>query len=132
MLFDPVFSCRCSPFTWLGPKRFTKVPCQIEEIPTIDAVVISHSHYDHLDHPTITRIKAKHPDVHFFVPLRLKQWFLASGIKEVTELDWWEESDFTLSPTNNKAQISATDAAGTCLVQALACSINLEMLIPNF
>ena len=98
MLFDPVFSCRCSPFSWLGPKRYTEVPCQIEEIPTIDAVVISHSHYDHLDHPTIMRIKAKHPNAHFFVPLRLKQWFLDSGIKSgITELDWWEQRDITLT-----------------------------------
>lgn len=48
VLFDPVFEPRCSPFTWLGPKRYTEVPCEIEDIPTIDAVVISHSHYDHL------------------------------------------------------------------------------------
>lgn len=47
VLFDPVFEDRCSPFSWLGPKRYTKVPCQIDEIPIIDAVVISHSHYDH-------------------------------------------------------------------------------------
>lgn len=48
VLFDPVFSERCSPFQWLGPKRYTEVPCQIEDIPIIDAVVISHSHYDHM------------------------------------------------------------------------------------
>lgn len=113
VLFDPVFSCRCSPFSWLGPKRYTEVPCQIEEIPTIDAVVISHSHYDHLDHPTIMRIKAKHPNAHFFVPLRLKQWFLDSGIKSgVTELDWWEQRDITLTSIDSNPQISSPDTAG--------------------
>ena len=106
VLFDPVFSERCSPFSWLGPKRFTEVPCQIEDIPTIDAVVISHNHYDHMDHPTIMKIKAKHPNVHFFVPLRNKQWFTASGIHEVTELDWWEERDFKLSPAQGKPRVS--------------------------
>lgn len=48
VLFDPVFSERCSPFQWVGPKRYTKVPCQIDDIPIIDAVIISHSHYDHM------------------------------------------------------------------------------------
>ena len=114
VLFDPVFSERCSPFSWLGPKRYTKVPCQIEQIPTIDAVVISHSHYDHLDYPTIMKIKTKHPNVHFFVPLRLKKWFNESKIKDgITELDWWEERDFTLSSTSNETtQVTDTEAGG--------------------
>lgn len=47
-LFDPVFTDRCSPFSWFGPKRFTKLPCQIADIPIIDVVVISHDHYDHV------------------------------------------------------------------------------------
>ena len=111
VLFDPVFSERCSPFSWLGPKRYTEVPCQIEDIPTIDAVVISHNHYDHMDHPTIMKIKAKHPNVHFFVPLRNKQWFTKSGINEATELDWWEERDIKLSPTQEKPQVSGDDNA---------------------
>ena len=130
VLFDPVFSerCRfvlfqlskysiqlmafdeCSPFTWLGPKRYTDVPCQIEDIPTIDAVVISHNHYDHMDHPTIMKIKAKHPNVHFFVPLGNKKWFEKSGINEgVTELDWWEQRDIDLVPSVSKAAVSKTD-----------------------
>lgn len=45
VLFDPVFTERCSPFTWLGPKRITPMPCQIADIPIIDVVVISHNHY---------------------------------------------------------------------------------------
>lgn len=95
----------------MGPKRYTEVPCQIEDIPTIDAVVISHNHYDHMDHPTIMKIKAKHPNVHFFVPLRNKQWFTAEGIHEVTELDWWEERDLKLSPTQKKPQVSVDENA---------------------
>ena len=110
MLFDPVFSERCSPFSWLGPKRYTEVPCQIEDIPTIDAVVISHSHYDHMDHPTIMKIKAKHPNVQFFVPLGNEKWFVASGIREgVTELDWWEQRDINLVPSFSKAAARSTD-----------------------
>lgn len=110
VLFDPVFSERCSPFTWLGPKRYTEVPCQIEDIPIVDAVVISHNRYDHMDHPTIMKIKAKHPNVHFFVPLGNKKWFAASGIHEgVTELDWWQERDMSLAPVASKPSVSKTD-----------------------
>ena len=99
-----------SPFTWLGPKRYTDMPCQVEDIPTIDAVVISHNHYDHMDHPTIMKIKAKHPNVQFFVPLGNKKWFEKSGInKGVTELDWWEQRDIELAPSTNKIEVSKTD-----------------------
>lgn len=45
VLFDPVFEDRCSPFSFLGPKRYTEKPCHIKDIPVVDAIVISHSHY---------------------------------------------------------------------------------------
>ena len=115
ILFDPVFSERCSPFTWLGPKRYTEVPCQIEDIPTVDAVVISHNHYDHMDHPTLVKIKAKHPNVHFFVPLRNKKWFLESGFPadQVTELDWWEERDMKLTSAGRTASVAKSDKSSS-------------------
>lgn len=99
VLFDPVFEDRCSPFSWLGPKRYTKMPCEITDIPVIDAVVISHNHYDHLSYPTVKEISEKHPNCHFFAPLGNKPWFTSSGIENMTELDWWEERDITLSPS---------------------------------
>ena len=113
VLFDPVFSERCSPFTWLGPKRYTKMPCQIDDISTVDAVVISHSHYDHLDHPTILKIQAKHPNVHFFCPLGNKKWFNQSGITQVTELDWWDERDMEVAAVGEKSEISRTDTSSS-------------------
>jgi hypothetical protein len=45
VLFDPVFTPRCSPFSWLGPMRYTPIPCQIEDIPAIDAVVIRYARH---------------------------------------------------------------------------------------
>ncbi|EXJ88041.1 hypothetical protein A1O1_04968 [Capronia coronata CBS 617.96] len=100
VLFDPVFTDRCSPLSWLGPKRYTEMPCKIKDIPTIDAVVISHNHYDHLSHPTIMEIAKLHPECHFFVPLGNKKWFEDCGIVgKCTELDWWEDVDFTLKPS---------------------------------
>jgi L-ascorbate metabolism protein UlaG (beta-lactamase superfamily) len=105
-LFDPVFEDRCSPFSWLGPKRYTEMPCQIGDIPIIDAVVISHNHYDHLSYPTVKEIAHRHPNCHFFVPLGNKQWFNGSGIFNVTELDWWEQRDITWSPQKTAAEVA--------------------------
>ena len=97
VLFDPVFEDRCSPFSWLGPKRYTPRPCDIKDIPTVDAVVISHNHYDHLSHPTVVEISKRHPNAHFFVPLGNQKWFKSCGITQCTELDWWDQVDFTLT-----------------------------------
>ena len=113
VLFDPVFSDRCSPFSWLGPKRYTDTPVDVDGIPIVDAVVISHNHYDHLDHPTIMKLHQKHPNVHFFAPLGNKKWFTASGITNMTELDWWETRDMTLSPSGSGPVVSdSKDSSG--------------------
>lgn len=132
VLFDPVFEDRCSPFSWLGPKRYTKMPCKVSDIPIIDAVVISHSHYDHLSYPTVTEISMKHPGAHFFVPLGNKKWFASCGIEKCTELDWWDEVDFTLAPQHSsddkKSEVSSvgstpTPTAGTIMskISCLPC-----------
>ncbi|KAF2487534.1 putative Zn-dependent hydrolase/oxidoreductase family protein [Neohortaea acidophila] len=101
VLFDPVFTERCSPFSFLGPKRYTPAPCQVEDLPYVDAVCISHSHYDHLSHPTVVKLAKKFPNAQFFVPLGNRTWFENSGIRNVTEMDWWEERELTLSATDS-------------------------------
>ncbi|RMD43193.1 hypothetical protein DV735_g1901, partial [Chaetothyriales sp. CBS 134920] len=98
VLFDPVFEDRCSPLSFLGPKRYTPQPCPIADIPIIDAVVISHNHYDHLSLPTVTEIAQRHPHAHFFVPLGNKAWFSRNGLEQCTELDWWDDIELTLTP----------------------------------
>lgn len=110
VLFDPVFEERCSPFTFLGPKRYTEVPCHIKDLPVVDVVVISHSHYDHLSHPTVLELQKHHPNAHFLVGLGLKKWFHASGIKNVEELDWWQDVDITLSPSTGEKRISTASS----------------------
>ncbi|KAF2843394.1 Metallo-hydrolase/oxidoreductase [Patellaria atrata CBS 101060] len=112
-LFDPVFEQRCSPFTWLGPSRYTPMPCEIEDLPFIDAVIISHNHYDHLSHPTVTTIKKRFPNVHFFVPLGNKKWFEKCELHNVTELDWWETRDITLSAVPGKSESSPSTTVST-------------------
>ncbi|KAF7860833.1 hypothetical protein EAF04_008351 [Stromatinia cepivora] len=108
VLFDPVFEERCSPFSFMGPKRYTPIPCKISEIPIVDFVVISHSHYDHLSHPTVMEIHRNHPNAQFVVGLGLKKWFEECGIKNCVEMDWWEDIDVTLSPITGEKRISTS------------------------
>lgn len=91
ILLDPVFSDRASPFPFFGPKRWAPPAIVLKYLPPIDAVMISHNHYDHLDVETI-RMLGDVPM--YFVPLGLKHWFRDKGIdpERVTELDWWESA----------------------------------------
>ncbi len=91
ILSDPIFSDRCSPVTFAGPKRIAPPGIPFDELPPIQAVVISHNHYDHLDAPTVARLGNKPK---YFVPLGLAKWFEENGISNVVELDWWESYSF--------------------------------------
>ena len=75
------------------------MPCQIDDIPIVDAVVISHNHYDHLDRASVATLASQAGGVPLFlVPLGLKSWLEQLGITRAIELDWWEERDLTLKP----------------------------------
>jgi L-ascorbate metabolism protein UlaG (beta-lactamase superfamily) len=93
-LTDPVWSDRASPFTWMGPSRWYPPPIAISELPAIDAVLVSHDHYDHLDHPTIVALAAR--GTTFVVPLgvgaHLEYWGVP--LSRIVELDWWEKKAF--------------------------------------
>jgi L-ascorbate metabolism protein UlaG (beta-lactamase superfamily) len=94
VLFDPVWSERVSPSSVLGPRRLHPVPAALEDLPPVDAVVISHDHYDHLDMATIRRIAALWPRTRFVVPLgvgaHLERWRIP--LSRMTELDWTEQT----------------------------------------
>ncbi|OON40505.1 MBL fold metallo-hydrolase [Izhakiella australiensis] len=89
-LIDPALSPRVSPVSFYGPQRKTPAPLQIADLPSLSYVVISHSHYDHLDRPTIKQILRRFPQVEFIVPLGLAPWFKRMGARRVTQLDWWQ------------------------------------------
>ncbi|XP_062602480.1 N-acyl-phosphatidylethanolamine-hydrolyzing phospholipase D-like [Saccostrea cucullata] len=96
VLTDPMFSQRCSPFSWIGGnKRYRPSPCKIEELPKVDVVLVSHSHYDHLDYSSVQKLNNKFGDsLHWFVPVGLRSWMESAGCLKVTELSWWEEAKF--------------------------------------
>jgi L-ascorbate metabolism protein UlaG (beta-lactamase superfamily) len=91
LLVDPVWSERASPFSWTGPKRFHPPPLPLEELPAIDAVVISHDHFDHLDHRTVEALGARAP--RYVVPLGVGAHLESWGVDRdrIVERDWWGE-----------------------------------------
>ncbi|KAI0477697.1 Metallo-hydrolase/oxidoreductase [Xylariaceae sp. FL0804] len=110
VLFDPVFEDCCAPVALRAFRRYTPPPCALADLPFVDAVVISHSHYDHLSLPSVRELHASHPDAHFFVGLGLESWFRAAGIANVTEMDWWDEAELTLTPRERPAAAAAAKA----------------------
>jgi len=95
LLLDPMLGKIASPISFLGPTRFTDtLPISIDDLPEIDAILISHDHYDHLDYPSIQKLADK--TGHFFVALgvgaHLERWGVPA--EKITEMDWWQEASF--------------------------------------
>ena len=93
ILTDPIWSKRCSPVPFAGPKRLHPPPMPISQLPKIDYVLISHDHYDHLDRATVDELHQRFPEVVWIVPKGVKKWFEKREIHRVVELSWWEEVD---------------------------------------
>ncbi|CAN5128478.1 hypothetical protein BH20GEM2_BH20GEM2_20150 [soil metagenome] len=93
LLTDPHWSRRASPLQWLGPARFVPPGVSWDEVPRIDAVLLSHDHYDHLDDPTVRRLARRfREDLRWITPLGYAGCLEERGAGAVTELDWWEET----------------------------------------
>ncbi|MEV0612345.1 MBL fold metallo-hydrolase [Nonomuraea sp. NPDC050404] len=94
VLFDPVWSRRVSPTPLVGPKRHHPVPVELAELPQVDAIAISHDHYDHLDMATV-RSLTRTQKAPFVVPLgigaHLERWGVPAY--RIIELDWDEETE---------------------------------------
>jgi L-ascorbate metabolism protein UlaG (beta-lactamase superfamily) len=99
-------------------------------LPFVDAVVISHNHYDHLSYPTIQRVKEAFPDAVFFAPSGNKEWFVDAGVRreQVVELDWWESRGLELRKKGERGVevVKAGDGDGdegviTATIGALPC-----------
>ncbi|AKF81358.1 membrane protein [Myxococcus fulvus 124B02] len=106
ILTDPVFGERASPMSFAGPRRFHPVPVSLETLPALDAVLVSHDHYDHLCRATITALAKRR--VPFITALGVGMHLEAYGVAPelITELDWWEKHSvgpvtFTATPSQH-------------------------------
>jgi len=117
VLLDPVFAERVSPIS-IGPKRFHRPPIALADLPKIDAVLISHDHYDHLDMATVQHLAAR--DTRFFVPLgigaHLERWGVPPA--QIEEMEWWQRKalggvEFVCTPTRHYSGRSLGDRSAT-------------------
>ena len=94
ILVDPVFSDRSSPVSFAGNKRFSYPPIDVDELPEIDVVILSHDHYDHLDYKVIQSIDSK--VAHYIVPLGVENHLIRWDVAEnkIENMAWWEETEY--------------------------------------
>jgi L-ascorbate metabolism protein UlaG (beta-lactamase superfamily) len=102
VLTDPIFSERCSPVAWAGPRRARPPGIALADLPRPDVVVLSHNHYDHMDLPSLRAINRLHAP-QFVTTLGNASALARIGIR-AAELDWW--GDVTIGPL----QITVTPA----------------------
>ncbi len=93
ILTDPMFSERAFPVQSMGPRRVMPPALALDDLPPLDIVALSHSHYDHLDKSSVKRIARAHPDATWVVPLELGRYIHPWGARQVVELDWWQQAD---------------------------------------
>ncbi len=102
VLTDPIWSARCSPVPFAGPRRYRPPGLRFEDLPPIQLVLLSHNHYDHLDLPTLRRLAAVHaPTV--ITGLGNAPLLERAGLPVVHELDWWDSA-----PVPGRADLTVT------------------------
>jgi L-ascorbate metabolism protein UlaG (beta-lactamase superfamily) len=118
LLTDPIWSDRCSPVGWAGPRRAHPPGIRFAELPPIHAVLISHNHYDHLDVPTLRRLARDHRPA-FFAGLGNRRLLASNHILQARDLDWWQGVDLrpgfrvTCVPAQHWSGRSQFDRNGT-------------------
>ncbi len=90
LLTDPMFGPRASPVPFAGPRRWVPPGIAIRDLPPVDAVLLTHNHYDHLDAGSVRTLARLQPGAAWIVPLRLGPFVRELGPPSVVELDWWE------------------------------------------
>jgi L-ascorbate metabolism protein UlaG (beta-lactamase superfamily) len=110
LLTDPIFSDRASPVSFAGPSRLIPPAMEVDELPPVDVVLLSHDHYDHCDQASLEALHRRHEPV-FFVPLgvaaRLRRW----GLGPVIEMDWWQRATLRLSETRPPLHVTCAPAS---------------------
>jgi N-acyl-phosphatidylethanolamine-hydrolysing phospholipase D len=90
ILTDPFFSERASPVGFAGPQRMVPPGVEIDDLPPLDAIVISHNHYDHFDVQSLAKIAKRSPQARVLVPLGLGDYVRRAGLDNVREMDWYD------------------------------------------
>lgn len=118
LLLDPMFGPAASPVSFITRRFSYEKPIDINDFTNIDAVIISHDHYDHLDYSSIIQLKDE--VAHFFVPLGVGSHLIRWGVaaEKITELDWWESArldhlNFTATPARHFSGRGLTDSKKT-------------------
>lgn len=95
VLIDPVWDERASPAQWFGPKRFFPPTLPVADLPAVDAILISHDHYDHLGAGTVRKLSIQRPSVRWIAPLAVGKVLRGFGVAAecITELDWTENTE---------------------------------------
>lgn len=92
-LTDPIWSERCSPVAFAGPRRVHAPGLRLEGLPPLDGILLSHNHYDHCDVPTLRRLAVNHPEAIVITGLGNANLLRRVGFTKVRELDWWGTTD---------------------------------------
>ena len=97
VLVDPVWDERASPWTWFGPKRFFAPTLPLEELPRLDAVLVSHDHFDHLGEATVRRLALLRPELKWVTSLGVGAILERFGVQrgQIVEMDWTETVSVT-------------------------------------
>ena len=88
ILVDPVYASYCAPVPLPGLRRLQPPGIPWQNLPPIDAVFISHNHYDHLDASVVKKLAAS---TLFIVPDGLEKWMTRHGVKQVVSMAWWQQ-----------------------------------------
>ena len=96
-LTDPIWSHRCSPLKKIGPPRQHAPALELEDLPHLSFVIVSHNHYDHLDRNTILKLHKLQPHIHYIMPTGVGKWFRKRGIRNISEFHWWEKKKIALA-----------------------------------
>jgi L-ascorbate metabolism protein UlaG (beta-lactamase superfamily) len=109
ILIDPIWDQRASPYQWAGPKRFFAPTLPLADLPRLDAVLISHDHYDHLGEGTVRQLAKLQPEARWVTSLGVGAILQRFGVApdRITELGWTESTE-----------IAAPDGA-TCRITSL-------------
>ncbi|MFT8422366.1 MAG: MBL fold metallo-hydrolase [Gluconacetobacter sp.] len=92
VLTDPVFSDRCSPVSWAGPRRVLPPGRSLDALPRVDVVLVSHCHYDHLDLPSLAALGRRDAPLFITAPGNARH-IRKAGARAIVECDWWQHHD---------------------------------------